>query len=155
MRPGDLHKGLNQGGVFRPQLTSLVDIMVILLFFLIQSFSVEGNLVTPSDDLQLPVSSANKMPQPFCGVHITKNNVLVEDLIVTTTEMILKSEDLLLRDLLKVMIAEKAKSKDPATANKLLIQADKDIPFAIIKKVMYTCSKAGFEDFKVLVIQEE
>jgi biopolymer transport protein ExbD len=54
-----------------------------------------------------------------------------------------------------MMQAIKSKSNDPATAGKLLIQADKEVPFAIVKKVMYSCSKAGFDDFKVLVIQDE
>jgi len=151
----DLHKGLSKGGVFRPQLTSLVDIMVILLFFLIQSFSIEGNLVTASADLELPVSSADKNPQPFCALHITKKQVLVDDIITVTNDKILSAEDFLIPELFKMMKAQKAKNTDPASKGKLLIQADKEIPFAIVKKVMYTCSKAGFEDFKVLVVQEE
>lgn len=155
MKPRDLHKGLEKNGVFRPQLTSLVDIMVILLFFLIQSFSIEGNLVTPSSDLELPLSSAKNAPQPFCSVHITKNNVLVDDMIVTTNDKIAESKDFMIPGLFKLMKIQKAKSKDSLSAKKLLVQADKEIPFAIVKKVMYTCSKAGFEDFKVLVIQEE
>jgi biopolymer transport protein ExbD len=155
MKPGDLHKGLDKGGVFRPQLTSLVDIMVILLFFLIQSFSVEGNLVTPSPDLELPLSTATKPPQSLCSVHITRNNVMVEDLVVTTNDKIQKSSDFLIPDLFKMMKAQRDKCKDTTTAKKLLVQADKEIPFAIVKKVMYTCSKAGFEEFKILVVQEE
>jgi biopolymer transport protein TolR len=155
MKSRDLHKGLDKGAVFRPQLTSLVDIMVILLFFLIQSFSIEGNLVTASTDLELPLSSAKKTPQPFTSVYITQNNVLVDDIVVTTNDKINASEDFLIPALFKMMKAQKAKNSDSLTTGKLLVQADKETPFAIVKKVMYTCSKAGFEDFKVLVVQEE
>jgi biopolymer transport protein ExbD len=155
MKPRDLHKGLDKGTVFRPQLTSLVDIMVILLFFLIQSFSIEGNLVTASTDLELPRSSAKKLPKPFCSVYITQNNVLVDDIVVTTNDKIAASADFLIPDLFKIMKAQKTKNRDSLTIGKLLVQADKETPFAIVKKVMYTCSKAGFEDFKVLVVQEE
>ncbi len=129
--------------------------MVILLFFLIQSFSVEGNLVTPSSDLELPLSTAQKNPQAFTSVHITKTNVLVDDMIVTTNDKIAGSSDFMIPSLYKMMEIQKKKCKDTLQNSKLLIQADKEITFAILKKVMYTCSKAGFEDFKVLVIQEE
>jgi len=155
VKPRDLHKGIEKGGVFRPQLTSLVDIMVMLLFFLIQSFSIEGNLVTPSTDLELPVSNATKNPEPFCNLHITRTQVLVDDIVTVTNEKIAASQDFLIPELFKMMKAQKAKNNDPLSKGKLLIQADKEIPFAIVKKVMYTCSKAGFDDFKVLVVQEE
>jgi biopolymer transport protein ExbD len=155
MKPRDLHKGLEKGGVFRPQLTSLVDIMVILLFFLIQSFSVEGNLVTPSTDLELPVSTSKKPPKVYSSINITRTNVIVEDMVVTTNDKIAASEDFLVKDLFTVMKSLKSKTKDTTSAGKLMIQADKEVPFAIVKKVMFTCSKAGFEDFKVLVVQNE
>lgn len=155
MKARDLHKGLDKGGTFRPQLTSLVDIMVILLFFLIQSFSVEGNLVTPSTDLELPLSDASKSPQPYCNLHITQTQVLVDDEVIVTNQKIASSEDFLIPELFKMMKAQAVKNKDSLSKGKLIIQADKEIPFAIVKKVMFTCSKAGFDDFKVLVVQEE
>ncbi len=37
----------------------------------------------------------------------------------------------------------------------LMIQADQETEFNIIKRVMYTCSKAGVADFTVLVYREE
>ncbi|NLD92391.1 MAG: biopolymer transporter ExbD [Fibrobacter sp.] len=155
MKARDLHKGLDKGGTFRPQLTSLVDIMVILLFFLIQSFSVEGNLVTPSTDLELPLSDASKSPQPYCNLHITQTQVLVDDEVIVTNQKIASSEDFMIPELFKMMKAQAVKNKDSLSKGKLIIQADKEIPFAIVKKVMFTCSKAGFDDFKVLVVQEE
>src|SRR5512133_931611 len=112
MKARDLHKGLEKGGTFRPQLTSLVDIMVILLFFLIQSFSVEGNLVTPSTDLELPLSDASKGPQPFCNLHITQTQVLVDDEVIVTNQKIASSEDFLIPELFKMMKAQAVKNKD-------------------------------------------
>jgi hypothetical protein len=53
-------------GTFRPQLTSLIDVMTILLVFLIKSFSVDGNLITPSDDLILPVPVQTNVQAAVC-----------------------------------------------------------------------------------------
>lgn len=59
-------------GTVRPQLTSLVDVMTILLVFLIKSFSSEGSLVTPAADLVLPVSTSEETPRVRSSIEITK-----------------------------------------------------------------------------------
>jgi len=43
--------GGHSNGVAKPQLTSLVDMLTILLVFLLKSFSVEGYLVSAATDL--------------------------------------------------------------------------------------------------------
>ena len=45
------------------QLTSLIDIMTILLVFLLKSYSAEGEIFTPSKGLVLPQSTAKKSPE--------------------------------------------------------------------------------------------
>ena len=63
-------------GTFRPQLTSLVDVMAIILVFLIKTFSTEGNIITPSSDLELPVSTAIKQPTPRWSIEIARDFIL-------------------------------------------------------------------------------
>ena len=90
-------------GTFRPQLTSLVDVMTILLVFLIKSFSVEGNLVTPSTDLRLAVSTSEKPPRPRCTVEITRGAVMAEGQVLTTLEEVASSDSLLIPPLFSWM----------------------------------------------------
>ena len=70
--------GINdiQTDLIRPQMTSLIDILTLLLVFLIQSYSVEGNLITPSTDLQLPLSSSEISPKPALTLGITTTDVI-------------------------------------------------------------------------------
>ena len=140
---------------FRPQLTSLVDVMTILLVFLIKSFSVEGNLVTQAEDLVLPVSSSQKPPHPRSSVEITRKAVICEGHEIITLQKLLQSDSLLVSPLLVWMQAQRGNMRDSAIIPEVLIQCDRDIEYEVVKKVMYTCSKAGFSDFSVLVIQEE
>ena len=44
-------------------ITSLMDIMTIILVFLLKSYSTEDIQIAPSDDLRLPSSSAQKPPE--------------------------------------------------------------------------------------------
>ncbi|HEX3019763.1 MAG TPA: biopolymer transporter ExbD [Chitinispirillaceae bacterium] len=140
---------------FRPQLTSLVDVMTILLVFLIKSFSVEGNLITPSQDLVLPVSSSEKLPQLRTSIEITKNAVISEGHTIVTMEELSRNDSMVIKPLFDWMKVVHSRNKNPKTVSSLLIQCDREIEFSVVKKVMFSCSKAGFIDFSVLVVQEE
>jgi len=142
-------------GTFRPQLTSLIDVMTILLVFLIKSFSVEGNLITPSPDLELPISTSEKPPKPTCSLIITKSSVLSEEDKIAEIDQFKDNDSLLIPLLYDWMIIQKAKCVDLKRSKEVLIQSDRDIEFNVIKRVMFTCSKAGFSDFSVLVLEEE
>ncbi len=149
------HSSNNVDGTFRPQLTSLIDVMTILLVFLIKSFSVEGNLITPSHDLELPVSTSQKPPKPMLSLEITKSSVISEGEIIAEIDQFKNSDSLLIPFLRDWMLVQKSKSDDAKSVTEVLIQSDRNIEFNVVKRVMYTCSKAGFSDFSVLVLEEE
>jgi biopolymer transport protein ExbD len=140
-------------GTFRPQLTSLVDVMAIILVFLIKSFSTEGDIITASTDLQLPVSTSTKKPVQRWNIEISNNSVMSEGTFIASTGAYAKKDSLLIPELLQ-WLGNKRKIRGDTTSQ-ALIQCDKEVPYSIVKKVMYTCSKATFTDFSVLVIQEE
>ncbi len=149
------HAPENVDGTFRPQLTSLIDVMTILLVFLIKSFSVEGNLITPSPDLELPVSSSQKPPKPMCSIEITKTSVLYEGESIAEIDQFKDNDSLLIPLLFDWMRIQKAKFDNEKRSSEILIQSDRDAEFNVVKRVMFTCSKAGFSDFSVLVLEEE
>lgn len=149
------HSSDNVDGTFRPQLTSLIDVMTILLVFLIKSFSVEGNLITPSHDLELPVSTSQKPLKPMFSLEITKSSVISEGEILAEIDQFKNSDSLLIPFLHDWMLLQKAKIGDAKGAQEVLIQSDRNVEFNVVKRVMYTCSKAGFSDFSVLVLEEE
>ena len=150
-----MHFGLGDPdtGTFRPQLTSLVDVMAIILVFLIKTFSTEGNIITPSSDLELPVSTSLKKPAPRWSIEISRNAVMSEGALIASTRAFSKRDSLLMPELYSWLKAKRKLTADSTT--QALLQCDKEVPFSTVKRVMYTCSKAGFADFSVLVIQEE
>lgn len=141
-----------------PQLTSLIDVMTILLVFLLKSFSTEGNLITPASDLQLPLSTSNNNPAVTATVKITRSSVLFNDTIVAANASFQKNSDMLIKPLYKRLNPSNQKLSDAessASQKEMMIQSDKEIEFNIIKRVMYTCSKAGYSDFTILVMRQE
>ena len=57
-------------------ITSMMDIFTIILVFLLKSYSTESIAVQPSDQLQLPLSTAQTMPE--ISVKVTVSNCLQE-----------------------------------------------------------------------------
>ncbi|MDR0305541.1 MAG: biopolymer transporter ExbD [Chitinispirillales bacterium] len=141
------------GGVFRPQITSLVDVMTILLFFLIKSFSVDSTVVTPPPNVELPLSTSEKGAQSRCAVTITKEEIIADDRVVANVADIERSDSLIIEPLHALMkhILPQCMVEESGS---IVIVCDKDVNFAVVKKVMSTCSRAGISDFSILVIRE-
>jgi biopolymer transport protein ExbD len=139
---------------FKPQMTSLIDILTLLLIFLIQSFSSEGTLITPSQDLQLPVSSSKTAPAPAPIIEITRTAVASNGEVIAPITSIVGKPALQIENLYQWLLDKKKILSDTANNKSVIIQCDRDIEFNVVKRVMFTCSKAGFTDFSVLAIQE-
>lgn len=147
-------RNTKDAGEFRPQLTSLIDVMTILLVFLIKSFSAEGNFITPSQDLVLPKSISEERVQQKFTIEVTEENVVFDGKNLASVKDIRNSDSLIVAPLFTWMEKKHNELKQTGKPHEIMIQADKNIEFAIIKKVMATCNRAGFKDFSVLVITE-
>ncbi len=144
------HNEDDDDGAFRPQLTSLIDVMTILLVFLLKNFSVEGELITPAKDLQLPNSTIERKAEPMFSVQISKNDLLVNGKAVVKVSSFEDSDSLMIPDFYEAISSYVGSSKSES----VMIEADRELPFNVIKRVMFTCSKAGMKDFSVLVVKE-
>lgn len=147
---------VRESATTKPQLTSLIDVMTILLVFLLKSFSVEGNLVRPSDDLSLPESRSDQRPQPALNVEITTTGINIDGAPIARITALSQHPDSLfiaplgthLQNLLHIQ-------NNNAKEHDVIIQCDKRQDFKIVKKVMYTCAKSHYSNFSLLVLERE
>jgi biopolymer transport protein ExbD len=147
---------------FKPQLTSLVDVMTILLIYLLQSFSSEGEIVSLSKNLMLPESSAQKKPELSVVLTVNNDMILAEDKQITTTAKVLSSDELLIPELdawlqQRRELTQKIEQYSTKTKFKgdITIQGDKRIRFTLLKKIMYTCGQQGYNNFSLAVLKRE
>lgn len=165
-----------QGGSGELNITSMMDMMTIILVFLLKSYSTEDISVAPSDDLVIPVSTAMKPPKLAVNLVVSKSQILVDavPVINLTTEADAESgEDRIavpaeekkgqmistLYDRL-LEKAETAKELGSRTGQgdldfkgQILMQIDKDMPFSVVREVMYTAGQAQFGEFRFVVIK--
>ena len=143
-------------------LTSLVDLFTNLVLFLIYNFSAEGTAIPSADRMQLPESLAELTPRTTVTVMITQSNIFVEGKSVAEITDIMEVEDLLIPALKKELDYEAERGKyfsDLTTGDSfeghVTILGDKNIPFRLLEKVMFTCSQSEFSKIDLGVIHKE
>ena len=59
----------------RLQLTSMVDMLTILIVFLLQSFSDDGSLLSPAPGVELPIAANGDRPGPAVSIEVTEFDI--------------------------------------------------------------------------------
>jgi biopolymer transport protein ExbD len=153
---------------FKIQITSMVDMFVILLVFLLKTYSTSPVQITPSDKLRLPASSSTKDPVDVLKMVVSKDAIFVDDKkIVDLKQGEVDAKDVdgkdtnFIRALYTELDRQAGKSRQIAKVNetvefdgKVLMQADRNLPYALLRKVMYTSMLAGYSDVKIAVMSK-
>ena len=129
-------------------LTSLMDIFTILVFFLLVSSSNPSKL-PDAEKIKLPVSIAETEPKETLVVMITKDDVLVQDMKVGSVSEI----NALKTDMIPALATELKYRASHTVAplnergipeREILILGDEKTPYSVIRKVMATCSENDY-----------
>jgi biopolymer transport protein ExbD len=145
------------------RLTSMIDVFTILLVFLLKSFSAEGEIMHVSPDINLPLSTAQKPPLRALIVTVNRNyDIMVEGKHVAKGKEVLKSDDLVIEGLLIELARQKERTEQIAKYNPsvkftgfVTIQGDKQIPFKLLERIMYTCGQSAYSNINLAVYQKE
>jgi len=151
-------KGRNQTMVDM-NLVSLIDVFTILIFFLLSSASGVELLSSPKA-VKLPISTADKSPKETLVIVVGGDDILVEGRkVASMSEAIATQGDLIapLKAELDLQAANRqaVRKENQAQPRAATIMADKDIPYSLLRKVMVTSARAGFEDVAFAVRRKE
>jgi biopolymer transport protein TolR len=143
-------------------LTSLIDLFTILVLFLLFNMSTEGDVIPDAQKIKLPESIAHAAPQATVMVMVTQDDILVDGVKVGSVKAIMDQEDMVVSGLKAELDKHAEKSKAVGAAmgtevfgGKITILGDRELPFKLLEKVMFTCSEAEFADINLAVIQKE
>ena len=149
--------GRNRLKIGKMNLTSLMDVFTILVFFLlVNSGSVE--VVEAPKDVKLPESRIESKPRETVVISISPEEVLVQGKLVAFVEDILSDKQNAV-DPINARLAElKANviginTKAVADSLEVTILADRSVPFTVVKTIMSTCTAEGYENVSLAVIQ--
>jgi biopolymer transport protein ExbD len=139
-------------------LTSLMDVFTILVFFLLVNSANTEILETPKQ-IKLPDSVAEEKPRETVVIFVSPEVVTVQGEAVVRVEDILNSnaQDVApigkrLAELSQNVIG--LKTRRVAESQEITILADRTVPFAVVKKVMSTCTSQGYGRISLAVLQK-
>ncbi len=148
------HRRARRGASMDMNLVSLIDVFTILIFFLLSSASGVETLVSPKA-VKLPAAHAEKAPKETVLMVVAGDEVIVDGRKVALVSDIARLPDDLVPQLkaeLDVLATRKVVRAENATETQAItIMADKDIPYSLLKKLMFTCARANFSDVSFAV----
>jgi biopolymer transport protein ExbD len=148
----------NRVKITKMNLTSLMDVFTILVFFLlVNSGSVE--VLDAPKEVQLPESRVQMKPRETVVIFVSPEEVLVQGKSVAVVNDILAGETGSTDSITSRLSELKQNVVGPSTlavagSLEVTILADKSVPFIVIKRIMSTCTSEGYENVSLAVIQK-
>ena len=138
-------------------LTSMVDMLMLLVVFLLQTFSASGELTMVSKNIVLPEAINFKDLERASVIGVSKESVTLDGQPVANAETLNNntSTDWKITELNDSLLQLKQNYKllHPGEDFKglVIVQADRGVDFKVIKKVLYTCAVAGYNNVNFAV----
>jgi len=149
-------------------ITALLDMFTMLLIFLLINFSSATSInMKTSGFLDFPKSNSDKKPVDVLTIVADKYNIIVDGKIVakhnngtvssgdmddTGFEIVPLYEALVKYSNRTKFIA--AKNKTIKSEGKVILQMDKDLPFSLLRQIMYTAGQAEYNEFKFVALKK-
>jgi biopolymer transport protein ExbD len=162
-------------------LTAMVDLFTVLVVFLLQNYATTGEVIDIPEGVKLPDAKEVKDLKPANVVIVSDKGVAVNSDKVMELQQVRAQEDWELGPLKtklqaliqkgeddkralpnqlrsaveKIKVGDKAVEQEIDSFRKVTIQADKQLDFLTLKKVMYTVTEAGIVEINFAVMKKE
>lgn len=139
-------------------LVALMDIFTILVFFLLTNSAQTQDLPSP-DQIKLPQSVSEKKPEETAVVLVTETQILVQGKLVALRSEIAERKLSFVpavRDELGriAQSTTRLREEKKRVAREVTIMGDRGIPFKLLKKIMTSCTLAGYQTINLAVVQK-
>ena len=141
-----------------PQLNliPLIDILSAMVAFLLV-YSTQVQVIQNSKGILIPESVARQAPHPSLVVMVTPTQVLVRGRPVASVAQISTEAAPVIGPLRDALELAAQRDRIPADAHgerEVTIMADKSLPYAVLKKVMATCTNADYGHVDLAVLEK-
>jgi biopolymer transport protein ExbD len=145
-------------------ITSLLDILVILLVFLLKSYNSSGQVINVPKGVDLPISESQSISSSGTIVQVSPSSIWVDDkeVMIHRGTSISSYSDRgnriipLLTELRKKKAEiEKISNQAPKAkefTGRINLLVDKTIKYSFLQRIMHTSASAGFSQFKFVVL---
>jgi biopolymer transport protein ExbD len=137
-------------------LVPFIDFLITLVVFLLTSFSASGELLAQQPNLKMPDARhvIDLEIQPIIAINpdvITLDGRRMADTRTLAAEAQVERMEQLIQDLDTLKRNWSILHPSEPFAGTVILQADRSIDFRVIKKVMFSCSQAGYANVSFAV----
>lgn len=138
-------------------LTSLMDIFIVLVLYLLVNQSTGVDL-TPPDNVKLPDSAVDTAPRESIVIALSSADVMIQGQPIVPMPEVVNSSDqeipAIRQAIEKIKAEAEAKGKNTGVDTEVTIVADRHVPYKVLKKVMLSSSNAGYGKISFAVNQK-
>jgi biopolymer transport protein ExbD len=137
-------------------LVPFIDFLIVLVVFLLMSFSASGELLAQQPNLRMPdaVNAVMLEPQPVIAINpqvVTIDGRRVGDTQSLAAGPQLERIEALVQDLEQQKLNWSVLHPQEPFPGAVILQADQSIDFRVIKKVMFSSAQAGYANISFAV----
>ena len=144
------------------QITSMADIFMILLVFLLKSYSASLTNLAPSGQLSLPEVnvSAKSIPKESLKIEVGPDAVLVDAKPAVSLKNFEFPETEIKEStgsptIARLMKEQRELRPEPNLESSVVVMADQRTPYSTIKRVIASVAGAGFIDLQLVVVDPQ
>ncbi len=140
-------------------MVSLMDIFTILVFFLLVSSSTVQDLPN-AKKIKLPESISDQLPKETVVIIVGASDIVVQGRKIASVADVMRTKSAEIKALKNELLrltARKVRTKTvdgKPVLREVTIMGDKKIPFALLKKIMLTCTKASYSNISLAVLHK-
>jgi biopolymer transport protein TolR len=140
-------------------LVPFIDMMTILVVFLL-AHTAEVDILPNTKNIQIPQSISERKPSAAVVVMVTKDSLYVDGQMVGTIREVMANQGPFFAPLKTALMAQNERSLRSAqqtdiAKREVTIMGDKSTPYAVLKKIMMTCSEAEYGKVSFAVVERE
>jgi biopolymer transport protein ExbD len=141
-------------------LIPFIDFLIVLVIFLLMSFSASGELVAQQPTITMPDADNTQRIEISPIIAVDERVITLDGTRVADTQTQGQSAQVdRIEPLIQGLEAEKRKWEtihpSEPFAGQVIVQADRNIDFRVVKKVMFSAASAGYGNVSFAVNQRE
>lgn len=171
------HKSTKREAVAVLQLTAMVDMFTVLTVFLLQNYATTNQVLPLEENVDLPSAHEVKELKPSNVVVISPDGLSLNNVKIADFRTVKEQQDWMIKPLAQnlaqlikdgearkqslptkirdaVSEAKGNKAQEADDFRKITVQADRNIDFLTVKKVMFTVTEAGVQEINFAVLKK-
>jgi biopolymer transport protein TolR len=138
-------------------LIPMIDILSVMVAFLLV-YSTEVEVVQNSKGIELPQSVSEQRPRETVVVMLTRDDLFVQGERIASLEEVRNTAGIIAPlsvALKRPSLIGQVMTEKTIAEREITVMADKNTPYAVLKKVMSTCTDADYGRISFALVQKE